>query len=126
MRTSSKLLSLASLAILGTALSPATSNAAGFYIQEQSVSGLGSAFSGSVTNIEDPSTVYFNPAGMTKLNGIQVQAAAHALLPSADLTDTGSTLGGAAITGGDGGNPYSLSPLFQTALQHIKSMTKSG
>ena len=89
--------------------------AAGFYIQEQSVSGLGSAFSGSVTNMDDPSTVYFNPAGMTKLEGTQTQAAAHLLIPSADLTDTGSTeniaLGGGAISGGDGGNPYDPSPV---------------
>ena len=90
-------------------------NAAGFYIQEQSVSGLGSAFSGSVTSIEDPSTVYFNPAGMTKLKGIQAQAGVHLLIPSADIDNTGSTqaaaLGGGPLSGGDGGNPYDPSPV---------------
>ena len=112
MRITPKVLSIF---ILSTALSPLSANAAGFYIQEQSVSGLGSAFSGSVTNINDPSTIYFNPAGMTKLSGIQAQAAAHLLLPTADLEDTGSTqnalLGGGAISGGDGGNPYGPSPI---------------
>lgn len=115
MRRAPQLLSILSLSILGTALSPMAAQAAGFYIQEQSVSGLGSAFSGSVTNLNDPSTVYFNPAGMTKLSGVQAQAAAHLLLPSSELTNTGSTqnigLGGGAITGGDGGNPYSPSPV---------------
>ena len=90
--------------------------AAGFYIQEQSVSGLGSAFSGSVTNLDDASTVYFNPAGMTKLDGIHVQGAAHLIVPNADLDDRGST---APATGdatpitsiGSGGNPYDPSPV---------------
>lgn len=122
MRNAPKFLSLL---ILGTALSPLSANAAGFYIQEQSVSGLGSAFSGSVTNINDPSTVYFNPAGMTKLSGVQAQAAAHVLIPTADLTDTGSTqnvaLGGGAISGGDGGNPYSPSPVPNGFYTHQAS-----
>lgn len=119
MRSTSKFLSVLAL---GSALLPLTANAAGFYIQEQSVSGLGSAFSGSVTNINDPSTIYFNPAGMTKLEGIQAQAAAHLLVPSSDLTDTGSTenvaLGGGAISGGDGGNPYSPSPVPNGFYSH--------
>ena len=96
--------------------------AAGFYIQEQSVSGLGAAFSGSVTNLEDPSTVYFNPAGMTKLPGTQMQAGAHLLIPNADITNTGSTqaavLGGGALSGGDGGNPYDPTPVPNAFVTH--------
>ena len=96
---------------------PATANAAGFYIQEQSVSGLGSAFSGSTTNLDDPSTIYFNPAGMTKLSGTQAQLGVHLLVPSSELTDTGSTVPVGAI-GGDGGNPYSPSPVPNGYLSH--------
>lgn len=90
-----------------------TAQAAGFYIQEQSVKGLGSAFSGSTTSIDDASTVFFNPAGMTKLEGMAFNAGVNLLLPNADLTDTGSTLpfGGAPAGGDDGGNPYSASPV---------------
>ncbi len=103
---------LLSTALLGLALAPMSANAAGFYIQEQSVSGLGSAFSGSVTNLNDASTVYFNPAGMTKLNGNQAQLGAHLIVPSADLENTGSTtVGGGAIVGQDGGNPYDPTPV---------------
>ena len=80
--------------------------AAGFYIQEQSVKGLGYAFSGSVTSIDDASTIYFNPAGMTDLYGLQANAGVHLLIPSTDLTDTGSTLGGAPVGGDDSGNPF--------------------
>lgn len=96
----------------GALLSANEARAAGFYIQEQSVSGLGSAFSGSVTNIDDPSTVYFNPAGMTRLDGTQFQAGVHILAPTSALTNNGSTaVGGGLITGHDGGNPYSPTPV---------------
>lgn len=85
-------------------------HAAGFYIQEQSVKGLGSAFSGSTTSIEDASTVYFNPAGMTKLDRMQLNAGVHLLLPDADLTNNGTVnpVGGATIPTK---NPYSASPI---------------
>lgn len=97
----------------------AGAHAAGFYIQEQSVKGLGYAFAGSVTSIDDASTIYFNPAGMTKLDRAQVNAGVHLLLPNADLDNNGSTFdfngaapgGVAAISGGDGGNPYGPSPV---------------
>lgn len=92
--------------------------AAGFYIQEQSVKGLGSAFSGSTTSIDDASTVYFNPAGMTKLDGMQINAGVHLLIPHGDVDDNGSTLdttalggGLAAVGGADNGNPYSPTPI---------------
>lgn len=64
------------------------------YIQEQSVKGLGAAFSGSTTSIDDASTVYFNPAGMTKLEGAQVNAGVN-FISRAELDDTGSTFNGA-------------------------------
>ena len=112
MRASHKFLSVLTASAAFVALAAGHAQAAGFYIQEQSVSGLGSAFSGSTTNINDPSTVYFNPAGMTKLQGTQAQAGVHLLVPSSELKDTGSTgLFGAPITGGDGGNPYDPTPV---------------
>lgn len=117
MHRAPKLLSVLSLSILGTALSPMAAQAAGFYIQEQSVSGLGSAFSGSTTNLNDPSTVYFNPAGMVKLDGTQAQAGMHLLVPSASLADTGST-GVSAVNTGDGGNPYDPTPIPNGFITH--------
>lgn len=86
-------------------------NAAGFYLQEQSVKGLGSAFSGGVTSIDDASTIWFNPANMTKLDGRQANIGAHLLIPSAKVKNDGSTIGGAPIVGGEGGNPYDPTPL---------------
>lgn len=115
------------------ALTAGPVHAAGFYIQEQSVSGLGSAFSGSVTNLRDPSTVYFNPAGMTRLPGTRVQAAAHLLVPKSDLRDTGTTIdangpgAGGVIDiddhptfsySGNGGNPYDPTPVPNGFMSH--------
>jgi len=114
-----KLLLTSAISIIGLAGTAGTAQSAGFYIQEQSVTGLGSAFSGSVSNLHDPSTIYFNPAGMTKLDGTQVQLGAHLLLPKAELENNGSTtVGGGAISGGDGGNPYSPSPVPNFFLSH--------
>lgn len=86
-------------------------NAAGFYLQESSIKGLGYAFSGSVTSIDDASTIWFNPANMTKLDGRQANLGVNLLIPSAKLRDTGSTLGGAPVGGGNGGNPYDPTPV---------------
>ncbi len=107
MRRSLKTLSVLTLATLGTALSSTSADAAGFYIQEQSVRAQGAAFSGSTTTLNDPSVVYYNPSGMTKIGGTQVQAGVHIIAPSSDLDDTGSTAPGAPpnTSTGDGRTP---------------------
>lgn len=109
--TTGMAVSLLSLAAFGS-----QAQAAGFYIQEQSVSGLGSAYAGAVADVHDSSIVYYNPAGMTFVSGPQMQVGAHALMPNADYKDTGSvaqsTLTGntdRSYIGVDGGNPYELS-----------------
>lgn len=88
-------------------------NAAGFYIQEQSVRGLGSAFSGSATNLEDASTIYFNPAGMTKLDGFQTQAGVNVIIPDSKIKNNGTTSGpsGGRPVGGPSENPYEPTPV---------------
>ena len=45
----------------------AQTQAAGFQLIEQSVSGMGAAYAGAAATAEDASTVYFNPAGLTHL-----------------------------------------------------------
>ncbi len=97
---------LTAILILACAL-PGTGRAAGFFIQEQSVSALGAAFSGAVANLDDPGTVFFNPAGMTRLDGIRMQAGVNILIPRAILTDTGSTSPGI----GRSSNPYEPTPV---------------
>lgn len=117
MRRSFKTLSILTLATIGTALTSASANAAGFYIQEQSVRAQGAAFSGSTTTLNDASVIYYNPAGMTKLNGTQIQTGVHVISPTADLDDTGTT-GPTAVGTNDGGNPYDPTPVPNLHLSH--------
>ena len=65
---------LAGLLLLATA---GTGFGAGFALIEQSVSGLGNAYAGGAAIADDASTVYFNPAGMTRLKGVQGVAGMH-------------------------------------------------
>lgn len=66
---------LALTAAVSTVLfaAPTTLLAAGFYIQEQGASGLGRAYAGEAAIASDASTIYFNPAGMTRLESDEVQ-----------------------------------------------------
>lgn len=41
--------------------------AVGFALEHQSVSNLGYGFAGGAANAEDASTIFWNPAGMTRL-----------------------------------------------------------
>lgn len=79
--------------------------ASGFGLIEQSVTGLGNAFSGSSTIAEDGSTIYFNPAGLTRLEGNSVMGAVYLISPTVRFTDRGSTvITGASLKGGNGGD----------------------
>jgi len=78
--------------------------AGGFSLSEQGVKGLGNAFAGAAASAEDASTVYFNPAGMVRLEGNQVSLAGHVIVPSAKFGNGNSNVGGTALTGGNGGD----------------------
>ncbi|MCX7990581.1 MAG: outer membrane protein transport protein [Proteobacteria bacterium] len=81
---------------------------AGFQLIEQSVSGLGNAYAGGSASAEDATTIFFNPAGMTRLNN-QFIAGIHFISPSAKFHDEGSSRINPLIgslgsnNGGDGG-----------------------
>lgn len=62
-----------------------TAQAAGFALIEQNASGLGNAYAGQAAVAEDASTVFFNPAGLTRIQGRQVVVAGHLIAPSAKL-----------------------------------------
>lgn len=66
------------------------SYAGSFGLIEQSASGQGVAYAGASAIAEDASTIYFNPAGMTRLGGQQVVVAGHIISPDADFTNNGS------------------------------------
>lgn len=113
-----------------------TALAAGICITEKSVKGLGNAFAGGAAVAEDASTIYFNPAGLTRLSGSQVQAGAHVIMTSFKFDNEGSTTvlpmpppagppmplkGG---DGGDGGDTHFVPNFFYS--QDISDRLKVG
>lgn len=85
-----------------------SARASGFQLVEQNGSGLGNAYAGQAAAAEDASTIFFNPAGLTRLPGLQVVGALHFIGTSAEFRNAGSTpatlqptLGG---SGGDAGD----------------------
>lgn len=118
-RRKSLLLSCTLLALGSTA---GQVSAAGFALIEQSVSGMGTAYAGGAALAEDNSTLFFNPAGMTRLKGTRGSAGIHLVLPSNKFNDNGSTyagaLGGASLGGGDGGDAGGLAGVPHTYISH--------
>ncbi|MDI1309654.1 MAG: outer membrane protein transport protein [Methylotenera sp.] len=85
---------------------PMAAQAAGFALIEQSASGLGNAFAGGGAVAEDASTIFFNPAGMTYIQGTQLVGAIHLIKPSAEFN---GSISGTGKAGGDGGDAGDLS-----------------
>jgi long-chain fatty acid transport protein len=93
--------------LLACAFSGAAS-ASGFQLLEQNASGLGNAFAGSAAVAEDASTIFFNPAGMTLLEGRQFSGGVNAIRPEAKFTNSTTAMPVNITTvgnnGGDGGS----------------------
>ena len=94
-------------------------SASGFALIEQSASGLGNAFAGGSASAEDASTVFFNPAGMSRLSGSQVVVAAHAITPSAKYTSSSGV-----SSGGDAGSTAIVPNAYFTT--ELKPGLKAG
>lgn len=77
-------------------------HASGFQLIENSASGQGNAYAGAAASAEDASTIWFNPAGMTKLKNKQIVVAGHIIVPDSSFTNANSTDGlGNPLTGAD-------------------------
>ncbi|WP_018987418.1 OmpP1/FadL family transporter [Methylophilus methylotrophus] len=85
-----------------------SSYAAGFALSEQGASGLGNAYAGAAAIAEDASTIFFNPAGMTYLQGSQIVGALHLIKTNGDFDNKNSVPVAAYAAGGEGGNLGSL------------------
>lgn len=110
-------ISTASILLAGFLLVGSThSFASGFALIEQSASGMGNAFAGGSAIASDASTIYFNPAGMTRVPQ-QFVGAIHYIKPKArfqgnasgaltqSFDPSGALTGlGGPISGGNGGN----------------------
>src|SRR5690242_6319038 len=96
--------------------------AAGFQVNEQSARGLGSSFAGEAAAAEDASTIFFNPAGMTRLSGTQFVSSGFAIKPTVNFHNQGSRLnsvvGGGALSGHNDGNGGSMALLQTLFISH--------
>ncbi|KMJ92360.1 fatty acid transporter [Achromobacter xylosoxidans] len=107
-------LSLSTLSAIVVGLgATSAAHGAGFQLLEQNASGLGNAYAGSAANPENASIIYYNPAGMTYLPGINVSGGVNLIKPSFKFSDNGDSrnptaLGGTRPTGGDGGDAGNL------------------
>jgi long-chain fatty acid transport protein len=108
------------LAIGGLGLTGATTaNAAGFALIEQSVPGMSTAYAGAAAIADSVGTLYFNPAGMTRLPGTRAGAAVHLVEPNTEFNNEGTRNAvGNLIPGGDGGDASDLAALPHLYLTH--------
>ena len=81
--------------ILGVLLAcgiPNLAQASGFALIENSASGQGNAYAGAAAHVTDGSTIFFNPAGMMRLEGDSLTLAGHFIMPSSEFANNGSTI----------------------------------
>lgn len=81
----------------------------GFALLEQNGSGLGRAFAGTAAVADDATTVYFNPAGLSRLPGVQLAAAASGVNIDTRFHDAASVAALGQPLGAGGGNAGGLS-----------------
>lgn len=92
--------------------------ASGFGLIEQSASGQGLSYAGAAASSEDASVMWFNPAGLTAIEGAQLIGGLHMISPSSKFSNSGSTGVIAPATGGflegrdDDGATVGLVPNF--------------
>lgn len=94
-----------SVMIMGTALGLASTQAAasGYQFGSQSVSGQGTAHANGA-EANDPSTIFTNPAGLSRLDGTQLVIGGTLVVPHSEYTDNGSkNVLGQPTGGGNGG-----------------------
>ncbi|MGU3349037.1 OmpP1/FadL family transporter [Pseudomonas monsensis] len=73
--------------------------AAGFAINEHSISGMGTGYAGRSSSADDASTVYGNPAGMSRLTREQVTGGVAFLDAKTDISDASSSPNGGSNKG---------------------------
>jgi long-chain fatty acid transport protein len=79
--------------------------AAGFALNEMGAAAIGNAFAGSAAFAEDLGTIYYNPAGLSRMSGRQFMLAGTALRPSVQFANQGTLApAGTAAIGGNGGD----------------------
>ena len=107
---------------LGCSIGCAGAQAAGFALKEQSAIDQGASYAGAAARADDPSTLFFNPAGITKLPGYQISISGSLIMPQSTL-ESGSasfntpfgTLPLGGTTGQDAAETVLLPSFYATA-----------
>jgi long-chain fatty acid transport protein len=103
MKFSNKIIGLSVSAALAAMAGQAA--ASGFQLMEQNASGLGNAYAGQAAAAENASIIFFNAAGMTRLQGRQVSGAINLIRPSSEFNNSGASAApGLPSPGGNGGD----------------------
>ena len=96
-------------------------HASGYRFGSQSVAAQGTAdASGAEAN--DASTIFYNPAGMSRLEGTQISAGATVVVPHSSYTDTGSTRFTGSRTGGTQASGYAPDAVAAPSLYATKKL----
>ncbi|WP_374472813.1 OmpP1/FadL family transporter [Phenylobacterium sp.] len=114
-------------AFAGVAASALASQAqaGGFYLQEQSVRGLGRAYSGEVTD-QGPASLWWNPAAIAR-SPREAYVGAHAIFVEAQVENTGSTItypGGTTLP--VTGEPRAFNPIQNGVAPNFAVSTPVG
>jgi long-chain fatty acid transport protein len=107
---------LAGSVFVGCALLTCTAQAGGISLYEIATPDVGLASAGYAARADDASTLFKNPAGMSRLEGVQFQGGLQALYGNVSFTPDGNT--SARLGTGGGGNAIGWLPggsLFVTA-----------
>ncbi|MBU6421663.1 MAG: outer membrane protein transport protein [Gammaproteobacteria bacterium] len=97
------------LVVVLAACVPSLVWASNFQLTEQSVTSLGSAHAAGAAYASDASTIWYNPAGLTRLSGAELDAGLSVIRFGANFTPTTAVdAAGQPLTGNNGGNPGKL------------------
>ncbi len=100
-------------------IAAASAGAGGFAVTEKGASGLGNAYAGGAAVAEDAGTVYWNPAGMTRLAGHHAAASLVVNKPSYEFQSAqtasnalGLPIEPTGVNGGDAGSAVVVPNIF--------------
>ncbi|WP_047393775.1 OmpP1/FadL family transporter [Chitinibacter sp. ZOR0017] len=103
---------------VGSALLAGQALASGYNFGTQSASNQGFANAGAA-GLTDASVLFYNPAGMSQVEGTQVSGVLNYIIPDGNFTNTNSTnAAGMAVTGSNGGSFGVATPVPHMYLTH--------
>lgn len=114
--------------LLAATFFPTLVSASGFALIETNARGQGNAYAGAAAHTPDASTIFFNPAGMTVIDGDQLTIAGHYILPHSTFDNDGSTSGIShpAFSTLNGEDDDGGSPAFVPNLYWVKALNESS